>query len=295
MVGARHKAYVKYVFLRKEVIGTECINWFSINLQFFTAIPFKKELPMEKKYIHRSIQTFPLVGILLGLIMGGVLYALVEWTPFSILAIAFIIWLLTIVLTGGLHLDGWIDASDAFFSYQDQARRLEIMKDSRTGAFGVISVIVLLATRFLFIYEIVGRLNGWSYFLIILVPFLSKCVMGYLLCKMPLAKKEGLGAFFQSAARKNSLHMYWIYILLSIIIAFVLGTQLGILLVIMLAATFIFLVIFKAKNCRLVWRYNWRRPRRIGGRSGVVVMVHSVAITLLRHGLTEANERRRNI
>lgn len=220
---------------------------FLINLQFFTAIPFKKELPMEKRYIHRAIQTFPLIGVLLGLIMGGVLYALVEWSPFSTLAIAFIIWLLTIVLTGGLHLDGWIDASDAFFSYQDQARRLEIMKDSRTGAFGVISVIVLLGMRFLFIYEIVGRLNGWSYLLIILMPFLSKCVMGYLLCKMPLAKKEGLGAFFQSAAQKNSLHIYWIYILLSLSIAFVLGTQLGILIVIMLVATALFLLFLKRK------------------------------------------------
>ena len=202
---------------------------------------------MEKKYIHRSIQTFPLVGILLGLIMGGVLYALVEWTPFSTLAIAFILWLLTIVLTGGLHLDGWIDASDAFFSYQDQARRLEIMKDSRTGAFGVISVIVLLGTRFLFIYEIVGRLNGWSYFLIILMPFLSKCVMGYLLCKMPLAKKEGLGAFFQSAARKNSLHMYWIYILLSM--AYSVWTRYSAWdsVVMMLAATALFLLFLKRK------------------------------------------------
>ena len=148
---------------------------------------------------------------------------------FPSLAIAFILWFLTIVLTGGLHLDGWIDASDAFFSYQDQARRLEIMKDSRTGAFGVISVIVLLGARFLFIYEIIDRLHVWRYFLIILLPFLSKCVMGYLLCKMPLAKKEGLGAFFQSAARKNSLHLYWVYILISIIVAFVLGTEFGIL------------------------------------------------------------------
>ena len=202
---------------------------------------------MDKKYIHRAIQTFPLVGIFLGLILGGVLYALEEWAPFSTLAIAFILWLLTIVLTGGLHLDGWIDASDAFFSYQDQARRLEIMKDSRTGAFGVISVIVLLGARFLFIYEIIGRLHVWSYFLIILLPFLSKCVMGYLLCKMPLAKKEGLGAFFQSAARKNSLHLYWVYILISIIVAFVLGTEFGILLAILLAATAVFLLFLKRK------------------------------------------------
>lgn len=220
---------------------------FLINLQFFTAIPVKKELPMEKKYIHRAIQTFPLVGLLLGLIIGGVLYALVEWTPFSTLAIAFIIWLLTIILTGGLHLDGWIDASDAFFSYQDQPRRLEIMKDSRTGAFGVISVIVLLSTRFVLIYEIVGRLHMWSYFLIILLPFLSKCVMGYILCKMPLAKKEGLGAFFQSAARKNSLHMYGVYIVIAAIVAFLLSVQLGILLMIVLAATLLFWFLLKRK------------------------------------------------
>lgn len=121
------------------------------------------------------------------------------------------------------------------------------MKDPRTGAFGVISVIVLLSTRFLFIYEIVGRLSVWSYFLIILLPFLSKCVMGYLLCKMPLAKKEGLGAFFQSAARKNSLHMYGFYILISVIVAFLLGTQFGILLVVMLAATILFWLFLKWK------------------------------------------------
>ncbi|USK59738.1 adenosylcobinamide-GDP ribazoletransferase [Peribacillus asahii] len=220
---------------------------FLINLQFFTVIPLKKALPMEKPFIHRAIQTFPLVGVLLGLLMGAVLYAMVEWTPFSTLSIAFVLWLLTIVLTGGLHLDGWIDTSDAFFSYQDKERRLEIMKDSRTGAFGVISVIVLLAMRFLFIYEIVDRLTVWSYFLIIIMPFLSKCIMGYLLCKMPLAKQEGLGAFFQSAARKNSLHVYWLYLLASAVIAFVLGTKLGILLMILMIATGLFLLFLKKK------------------------------------------------
>lgn len=83
------------------------------------------------------------------------------------------------------------------FSYQDKERRLEIMKDSRTGAFGVISVIVLLAARFLFIYEIVERVNEWTYFLIIALPLLSKCVMGYLLIRMPLAKKRGSVLFFK--------------------------------------------------------------------------------------------------
>ena len=223
---------------------------FLINLQFFTVFPIKKQLPMDKKYIHRAIQTFPLVGIFLGLILGGVLYGLVEWTPFSSLAIAFVLWVLTIALTGGLHLDGWIDASDAFFSYQDKERRLEIMKDSRTGAFGVISVIVLLAARFIFIYEIVERINEWTYFLIIMIPFLSKCVMGYLLSRMQLAKKEGLGAFFQNAVRKNSLHIYWIYLLLSFVVAYFIDIKLTMLFAIMGFAALLFLFYVKRKILR---------------------------------------------
>ncbi|WP_285767995.1 adenosylcobinamide-GDP ribazoletransferase [Peribacillus sp. SI8-4] len=220
---------------------------FLINLQFFTVFPIRKQLPMERKYIHRAIQTFPLVGLLLGLIMGGALYVLVEWTPFSSLAIAFFLWFLTIALSGGLHLDGWIDASDAFFSYQDKERRLEIMKDSRTGAFGVISVIVLLAARFLFIYEIVARANGWTYFLIITLPLLSKCVMGYLLIRMPLAKEEGLGAFFQRAVKKSSLPIYGLYPVASLAIALVIDVQLVALFVIMSLAALLFLLYIKRK------------------------------------------------
>lgn len=220
---------------------------FLINLQFFTVIPLKKTLPMDKKYIHRSIQTFPLVGLLMGFIMAGVVFALSEWTPLSTLAIAFVLWFLTIFVSGGLHLDGWIDVSDAFFSYQDKERRLEIMKDSRTGAFGVISVIVLLSARFVLLYEIVDRLALWSYFFIILLPFISKCVMGYLLCKMPLAKQEGLGAFFQSSAQKNSLSIYWLYILASLIIAFFIGSKQGFLFIVMLIGTLLFLLVLKRK------------------------------------------------
>ena len=158
----------KLMFLERRTAKIGALIGFLINLQFFTAIPFKKELPMEKKYIHRAIQTFPLVGILLGLIMGGVLYALVEWTPFSTLAIAFILWLLTIVLTGGLHLDGWIDASDAFFSYQDASATFgdyERLADRCLWChFGHCAP----GHAFFIYYEIVGRLNEWSYFLIIL-------------------------------------------------------------------------------------------------------------------------------
>ncbi|RFU67949.1 adenosylcobinamide-GDP ribazoletransferase [Bacillus sp. V59.32b] len=185
---------------------------FLINLQFFTVFPMKRQLPMDKEYINKTFHTFPLLGLLLGAIYAAVLYALLEWTPLSPLAAAFILWLLTIFVTGGLHLDGWIDTSDAYFSYRDIPKRLEIMSDPRTGAFGVISVIVLLGSRMLFLYEIIQNIKPWSYSLIIMVPFLGRVAMGFILAKMPLAKNVGLAAFFQAAAGKNSTAGYPVYL-----------------------------------------------------------------------------------
>jgi adenosylcobinamide-GDP ribazoletransferase len=187
------------------------LKGFLLDLQFFTAIPIRFELPMDKPHLKSAVQAFPLVGLLQGGIYASLFYVLTEYTPFSTLAVAFLLWLMTILLTGGIHLDGWMDASDAYFSYGDQSKRLEIMKDPRTGAFGVISVIVLLSSRFLFIYEITENVQVVLYWMIAAIPFLSKSVMGVLLLTVKSAKNEGLGALFQSATTIKVLWIYPIY------------------------------------------------------------------------------------
>src|SRR5699024_11904802 len=83
-----------------------------------------------KKNIERAVQTFPVLGLIQGIIFAGSFYLLIEWTHLSALAIAFIIWLLCIILTGGLHLDGWMDSSDAYFSYGNKEDRLQIGRAS---------------------------------------------------------------------------------------------------------------------------------------------------------------------
>ncbi|KMY52031.1 adenosylcobinamide-GDP ribazoletransferase [Peribacillus loiseleuriae] len=222
-----------------------------INLQFFTAIPVKKQLPMDEPFIRRAVQTFPLAGLTLGLLVSGSLYVLIEWTPLSLLVISFVVWLLTIILTGGLHLDGWMDASDAFFSYQDKEKRLEIMSDPRTGAFGVLSVIVLLSARFLFIYEIISRMNLDFYFLIILIPTLSKMVMGVLLYTIPLAKQDGLAAFFQRAAKKSSIQVYGLYLIGVLLMAFYISIPLLYMSLVMIIVACIFFLLIRRKS--VIW------------------------------------------
>jgi len=184
-----------------------------INLQFFTIIPIKRELPMDQDHLRSAVQNFPLLGLLQGVFYSSLLYAVTNWTPFSHLAVAFLLWLVTIVFTGGIHLDGWMDASDAYFSYRDQEKRLEIMKDPRTGAFGVISIIVLLSSRFFFIYEGEMNIHLESYILIAALPFFSKSVMGAVLLTVQTAKNEGLGHLFQAAATVKTLWIYPVYII----------------------------------------------------------------------------------
>ncbi len=188
------------------------LKGFLINLQFFTTIPISLELPMDKAYLEKTIKTFPLLGLFQGGIYAFILYAIIQWTPFSTLTAAFAVWLVGIILTGGIHLDGWMDTSDAFFSYRDKEKRLEIMSDPRTGAFGVISVIVLLSARFLFIYEIIERISPFSYLFIVLLPFFSKMVMGVLLLRVDAAKREGLGSLFKQAANGKTLLVYPVYL-----------------------------------------------------------------------------------
>jgi len=214
---------------------------FLINIQFFTAIPIKLELPMDREHLKRAVQAFPLVGLMQGIIYSSLFYLCLEFTPFSHLASAFLLWLATILLTGGIHLDGWMDASDAYFSYQDQEKRLEIMKDPRTGAFGVLSVLVLLSCRFLFIYESTANVENLVYIMILLIPFLSKSVMGVLLLTVKSAKNEGLGRLFQSAAKPRSLWPYSVYLVsLVILVSFFNKELLKIGLLILVAACCLF-------------------------------------------------------
>ena len=74
---------------------------------------------------------------------------------------AFSIVLLGILLSGGLHMDGFIDTSDAFFSYKDRMKRFEILDDPRVGAFGVMAVVLLIVGKVIIVSEVLV----WNHFI----------------------------------------------------------------------------------------------------------------------------------
>ena len=83
-----------------------------------------------------SMCFFPLVGLVIGLLLWGwlALCACLKMGPFLQGAVAA---LLPLFITGGIHMDGYMDTTDALASWQSQEKRLEILKDSHTGAFAV--------------------------------------------------------------------------------------------------------------------------------------------------------------
>ncbi|GGF29533.1 adenosylcobinamide-GDP ribazoletransferase [Halobacillus andaensis] len=167
-------------------------------LQFFSIIPVHQEIEPGPSRVRWSLRWLPLVGLGFGA-MNAVLFLLLNtYTEISLLSLVLLAIIIPIVLSGGLHLDGLMDTGDAYFSYQDPEKRLDVMKDPRTGAFGVMVLLIVLALRFIFIYEALLVDEAAVWFLLI-VPCFARMAMVGLLGHAPSAKTSGLSSFFQKS------------------------------------------------------------------------------------------------
>lgn len=116
-----------------------------LMIQFMTRIPVPFEIPCEAEDFAKGPPWFPLVGWIIGGILAGtalLLNPLGEPWMTAVLLVA-----LEVLITGGLHLDGLADSFDGLYSNRDRERILEIMKDSRIGSNGVLSLIGLLGMK----------------------------------------------------------------------------------------------------------------------------------------------------
>jgi len=93
-----------------------------------------------------TLDWFPVVGAVIGLAVGGVWWlAARAWPP---TAAAGVVVVADVVLTGYLHLDGLADAADGLLAPMTRQRRLEVMADPAVGAFGAVTLVLVLVVRF---------------------------------------------------------------------------------------------------------------------------------------------------
>lgn len=90
-----------------------------------------------------ALAYLPFVGALIGVLAGGLGYALSFVAPHAIVVAA--VFGALVLLSGAIHLDGFLDSSDALFATVSVERRLEILKDPRHGTFAIANVLVLAA------------------------------------------------------------------------------------------------------------------------------------------------------
>src|SRR6185503_2707874 len=114
--------------------------------QFLTIFPTLIKRMFTSQEMGHAVAWFPLVGIVLGLALYGVNTLAQLVFPASVSAALTLF--VSVIFTRAFHLDGFMDTCDGLFGGWTPERRLEIMKDSRMGAFGVAGGILVLLTEY---------------------------------------------------------------------------------------------------------------------------------------------------
>ncbi|MEG1362273.1 MAG: adenosylcobinamide-GDP ribazoletransferase [Lachnospiraceae bacterium] len=149
----------------------------------------------EKESMKYSLCFFPLVGGVIGLVffLWGKLGA---GLPIGSVFYTTLFTLIPVFITGGIHLDGYLDTVDALSSYQSKERKLEILKDSNSGAFAIIWGIVY----FILIFGIYSEIEKKALPVIALGFVLSRILSGYAVADFTCAKNSGLASAFSKAS-----------------------------------------------------------------------------------------------
>ena len=132
----------------------QLIRQYLLAVQFFTRIPITGRLAAWVGYspeeLRASAAHFPGVGLMVGAVAAGVftgVQALLPESTFAPLLAAALSTVATVLLTGGFHEDGLADVADGLGGSYDRERALEIMKDSRVGAFGALALVLALLCK----------------------------------------------------------------------------------------------------------------------------------------------------
>ena len=193
---------------------------------------------------------FPLIGVVIGACVFGWSY-LSEYLRVGNLLQTVIYVLIPIIITGGIHMDGFLDTSDALNSYQSKERKLEILKDSNAGAFAVITGI----GYFLLAGGVWSEVNKEIILILVFSFIISRAFSGLSVVTFQMAKDTGLATTFSSQAQKKTVKWVMIgYLFLASIAIVLINPLLG--LCSMIASGLVFIY------------YRYKAYKEFGGITG---------------------------
>src|SRR6185312_10180619 len=163
--------------------------------EFFAALTFLTRLPLGRAQtdtpllsLADTVWAFPVVG----LAIGGIAYVIAFALGLPALAAALVAVATTALITGALHEDGLADTADGFGGGDTREAKLDIMRDSRIGTFGVIALILSIGLRTVAVADIATH---WQVFVALIAAHaLSRGVLPAALHRLDPARDDGLGA-----------------------------------------------------------------------------------------------------
>ncbi len=168
-----------------------------VAFSMFSALPMP-QIEWTEKNMRYALCAFPLIGAVIGLICW--LWSLLGTALHLPALLMGAVWcLIPLLVTGGIHMDGFCDTWDALSSHADTARKHEILKDPHLGAFGAIRLGMYLVISF----ALWTSLKSYRPVPVLLGFCLSRSLSGLAVTRFPLAGNTGLAHTFAHAADKK--------------------------------------------------------------------------------------------
>ena len=176
---------------------------FLAALHFLTTIPVATRRTFTDSELGASLAYYPLVGALLGvlLVLGAALWGWAFGAGIAA-ALTLVTWVL---LTGGLHLDGFLDACDGLLSHRPSEERLRIMRDSHVGAWGLLGGVLALLVQFAALAQLFAQPDGRLWGALLLAPVLARWAMCAAVAAFPYGRTEGWGQTLHAQAGRRQV------------------------------------------------------------------------------------------
>ena len=156
------------------------LHAFAMCQSMFCAIPFPGNI-WDEEARDKMLLFLPIVGLEIGAVWA-VLAWLCRLLNLPVLVMGLILGAYPYIVTGFIHLDGYMDVTDAVKSWRDLERRREILKDSHVGSFAVIGIVLLMLAQFAFMASAPADAN---YLILIFIPAVSRCGSALAVTRLP--------------------------------------------------------------------------------------------------------------
>jgi adenosylcobinamide-GDP ribazoletransferase len=221
-----------------------CIKGFYMSLGMFCAVPLPFQI-WDDGCMNLMLPCFPLVGIIVGALWWGSAELLLIICNLHPLLSAAILTIFPFCITGFLHLDGYMDTSDAVLSRRPLEDKLRILKDPHTGAFAVIMLAVLFILWFPAMYMIAD--NKENLILLMFITVVSRACSAFAIQFVPAMPQSGYANMFKNNLRVSHKVFVIFTLAVSVSTAYIIAELTGLITVSAVIAGFI---------CAMAYTYN---------------------------------------